>query len=109
MTIIVPITLQAITVEETTMVTAIALIIIGIEVKVLIHSNLALKILLLIGTIVLTVLDHLDQIIIVHVIDLAALITNNAIPIIGKIVMTITDNQVVESDLQIAITVETLA
>jgi hypothetical protein len=108
MTIIVPITLQTITVEETTMVTAIT-IIIGREVKVLIDSNLALSILLLIGTIVLTVLDHLDQIIIVYVIDLAALIANNAITIIGKVVMTTIDNQVVETDLQIAITVETLA
>jgi hypothetical protein len=91
------------------MVTAIALIILGIEVKVLIDSNLALVTLLLIGIVVLIVLDHLDQIIIVYVIDLAVLIANNAILIIDKLVMTIIDNQVVETNLQMAITVETLA
>jgi hypothetical protein len=76
MILIVPITLQTLTVEETTMVTAIALIILGIEVKVLINSNLAIVTFLLIGIVVLIVLDHLDQIIIVYVIDLAGLITN---------------------------------
>jgi hypothetical protein len=106
MTIIALISLKTITVEETTMVTE-TTVIIGIE--VLTDLNLVLKMLLLIGIIVTTVLDHLDQIIIVHVIDLAVLIANNAITIIDKAVIMIIDKLVTETDPQIAVTVETLA
>jgi hypothetical protein len=43
------------------------------------------------------------------VIVLAVLIANNATTIIGEAIMTTIDNQVIETDPQIAITVETLA
>jgi hypothetical protein len=108
MTIIALISLKTPTVEETTMVTE-TTVIIGIEVKVLTDRNVVLKMLLLIEIIVTTVLDHLEQIIIVHMIDLAVLIANNVITIIGKTVIIIIDKLVVETDPQIAITVETLA
>jgi hypothetical protein len=57
MTIIVPRTLQTITVEETIKAFA-TTITIGIEVKVLINLNLNLEILLSIETIALIVLNH---------------------------------------------------
>jgi hypothetical protein len=97
-----------ISISVSTLTTAM-MVTIGTEVKVLTDLGLEHQILSPIEITVMTVLDHLDQVRIVHVINLAALITNNAIPVIDKLVMTIIDNRVVETDLQIAITVETLA
>jgi hypothetical protein len=77
------------------------MVIIGIEARVLIGLDLVHQILLLIEIIVMIVLDHLDQIMIVHRTDLVVLIANHEILIIDRVIP--------EIGLQIQITVETIA
>jgi hypothetical protein len=80
-----------------------------IEVRVLIGLKIVFLILLQEETLVMIVLDHLDRTIHGHVIDQAVLIVKHAITIIDKMGITNILNQIAETNLLMAITVETLA
>jgi hypothetical protein len=95
-------------VEETTLAIELA-IIVEIEVRVLIGFKIVFLILLPEETIVMIVLDHLDRIIHGHVIDPAVLIVKHVMIVIDKLIILTIPNQTAETNLLMAITVETLA
>jgi hypothetical protein len=108
MILIAQITLQIHPVEEVILAIAIA-IMAEIEVRVLIGFQIVSLILPQEETVVLIVLDHLDRIIPGHVIDPEVLIVKHALTIIDRMKITTILNQTVETNLLMAITVETLA